>query len=155
MPADHAVPLVVSFIHRSARRERHTLATLASVFAARPDLRERLADPTRVAALARDLTAGLQSMPMRVDTVRRDPTDVVTAMRAAGFVHPFGRPLGPGTVGRLDDVVAATRAALEANPYRQGRDVDHEQLVRLVRCAYFDVEPWPFRALLASSRPDD
>ncbi|MDQ1534509.1 MAG: hypothetical protein QOF28_2270, partial [Actinomycetota bacterium] len=33
-------------------------------------------------------------------------------------------------------------------PYRKGRHTDDATIMRIIRAAYLDVEPWPFAALV-------
>lgn len=142
-----SVPLVTS-PELPAGRERDTLEALIEVLSRRPELRARLDDRACIDLLAVDLTFGLQIRPI-VDTgERRDSVDMHTALRVAGLVHPFGRPLQPHALAPLDEVIASARAALEANPYRAGRTTNDARLERIVRREYYDVAPWPFRALL-------
>jgi hypothetical protein len=127
--------------------ERSTLAALCHVLRDRADLRHRLEEPTRMHRLAKDVQKHL--MPTR--STPRDPAgntaDVLYAMRQAGYVHPFGRPLSRADVQRSTLVIDEVRTRVLADPHRLGRPIDNALVDRLVRSYYLDVEPWPFSVL--------
>ena len=129
-------------------RELPTLRALAAVLAARPEYRARLAEPERVSRLARELTQGVLPPPAVREGARRDTIDILLAIRQAGLVRPVRRPLPSDPVPAPDGVLAAVREHLDANPYRKGRHVDDDTVMRVVRSVYLDVEPWPFAALV-------
>jgi hypothetical protein len=111
-------------------REWDTLRSLAAVLSARPDLRSRLAEPARMTRLASDLTTGLFAAPVERTGARRDTTDIVVALRQAGFSHhPFGRPLGAQPMPSLAEIIRATRTRLDAIrlPARPSRRRRHDR----------------------------
>jgi hypothetical protein len=136
-----------------------TLNALFKVCRKRDDLRARLGDTERMYWLGRELSRGMLRPPAPpAGGLRRDTTDVLTAMRALGFKHEYERPLAGAPLPFLEDVVAKTQARLEASPYRRGRSpIDDDRVAEIVRRAYLDVDPWPFRALVADDfeAPDD
>ena len=73
--------------------------------------------------------------------------DVLRAMRQAGYVHPFGRPLSRADTVRSTMVVDEVRSLVLTDPHRHGRPIDTALIDRLVRSYYLDVEPWPFAVL--------
>lgn len=143
------LPIVPTYYESAKdRRRTATLCAFTEVLTALPGLRPRLADPARTSRLAADLAARQLARPVEHYGVRRDTSDILHAMRAAGFVHRFGRPIAP--LPPLTDaaVVTAVREHLDDNPYRQDRDdVGDERILEVVFHEYLDVEPWPFAAL--------
>jgi hypothetical protein len=135
-------------IFNPALAELATLTALAQLLVSREDVRARLDDRNRVTRLASDLASGCLKWPSHREGLRRDTTDIIIAIRQAGLVHRYGRPLSAGELLPLDEAVAATRRLLELNRYRQGRHVLDESIASLVRAVYLDVKPWPFEALL-------
>lgn len=127
--------------------ERSTLGALCHVLRDRTDLRHRLEEPARMQRLATALRKHL--LPLR--STPQHPTgntaDVLRAMRQAGYVHPFGRPLSRADVDRSSLVVDEVRSLVLADPQRLGRPIDTSLVDRLVRSYYLDVEPWPFAVL--------
>jgi len=140
------VPSISSF--NSCWRERSTLSALTTVLRDRADLRHRLGDAQRVYRLAADLMSGPLGLRAERTGIRRDTVDIYTAMRHAGFFHRFGRPLSRASLPNIDDVIVATRKRLDANPYRVGRHTPDEVIRKTAQKIYYDVEPWPFAALV-------
>ncbi len=130
-----AVPIVSSGSRLTmCERERGTLVALVNLLTRRADLRDRLCESDRMAALATEMSDGLVGdPPQRSGAFRRDTIDVVYAIRKAGYFHEFGRPLGRSGLSNLDDVVERTRAYLDANPFRAGRQIDDAEIRRIVR----------------------
>jgi hypothetical protein len=145
----HKLPLAPrALVYPSAFREIAILNVLATVLARSAEYRDRLADPLRVSRLATDLSNGLLGSFAAKGGMRRDTVDIVVALRRAGFFYPLGRPLLREETPAPDEVLASVRACLEANPYRKGRHTDDATIMRVIRAAYLDVEPWPFAALV-------
>jgi hypothetical protein len=145
----HSLPIVpASTIFGSPYRNVMTLNALGHVLARSPQYRERLGEPERSARLAADLTRGLLDMAVAKGGLRRDTTDIIVALRKAGFFHPLGRPLSREDLPAPEKVLTSVRAHLDANPFRKGRHTDDATIMRVVRAVYLDVEPWPFAALV-------
>ncbi len=145
----HRLPVLPrGSVFTAANRERSTLTALTQVIAACDEIRGRLAEPERMRALATDLSVGLLSWPSAREGIRRDTTDIITALRQAGFVHRFGRPLTRDELPPLGEVVNATQARLTHNRYREGRSVSDDTVATVARSVFLDVEPWPFSALM-------
>jgi hypothetical protein len=125
----------------------HHLDTVLRVLAARPDVRARLAEPDRVGRLALELTTSSVGAAPDPGGIRRSTTEVIAALRMAGYRHPLGRPLPCEPLPPLAEVVAAVEARLAANPFMEGRHIERHRVEHVVRDAYLDVEPWPFGAL--------
>lgn len=127
--------------------ERSTLGALCHVLRDRTDLRHRLEEPARMQRLGEAVRKHL--LPGRA--APKNPTgntaDVLRAMRQAGYVHPFGRPLSRADIVRSTMVVDEVRSLVLADPHRLGRPIDSALVDRLVRSYYLDVEPWPFAVL--------
>lgn len=127
--------------------ERGTLAALCHVLRDRTDLRHRLEQPVRMERLAREMQRDL--LPPRTPPAHpaRGVADVLAAMRQAGYVHRFGRPLSRADVERSSLVVDEVCTRIMFDPHRLGRPVDTALVDRVVRSHYLDVRPWPFAAL--------
>jgi hypothetical protein len=142
------LPIVPSVSLASiANPECDTLEALCTVLCLEPALRERLGDRARVEALASDLAAGMLRWRYVGTGLGWDSTDIHVAMRQAGYVHQFTRPLDRAHLPSIDDAVGEVMARLAANPHRVGRPADHDEVEKIVRKDYLDIEPWPFAAL--------
>ena len=62
-------------------------------------------------------------------------------------VSPEYQPCSSTRAAWVSEIVARTRARLNANPFWKGRTVNDERIAALARSHYLDVEPWPFAAL--------
>jgi hypothetical protein len=100
-----------------------------------------------VEALAKDFASGLLRWHYVGTGLGWDSTDIHVAMRQAGFVHQFTRPLDRSQLPSIDDAVAEVMARLAVNPHRVGRPADRDEVEKIVRKDYLDIEPWPFSAL--------
>lgn len=145
----HVLPIVPDAFHASCSKERATVQALMRLLAARPDLRERLADSQRVTRLAVDLATRPLGVVHERTGITRDGLDTVTAMHQAGFVHRLGRPLPGDHLPEVQQVLARTQELLASNPHRSGRRTDDGVVEGYIRSNYTDVEPWPFAALVA------
>jgi hypothetical protein len=145
---DHRIAMLVSIAPGQRRRERATLAALAAVLAARPELRRALSDPSRAARLATDLATGL--LP-DAPTARASPDDtrILHAFHNVGVFHRFGRPLPGDALPTLDEVVALVHSRLLVEPTGATHRVDDRRIARLARKHYLHVKPWPFTALVS------
>jgi hypothetical protein len=130
-------------------REFSLLAALCAVLHDMPELRPRLGNNERVRRLANELDSQRLKLGVQATGISRDAVDIHVALTRLGYTHRYTRPLSSSssqpTVAEVTDRVCA---ALAANPYRTGRETDREQVERIVRREYVDVEPWPFGALL-------
>jgi len=128
--------------------ELATLRILADVLHTHERLRSRLDDGERTGRLADCLRAQWLEDPIPRTGAGRDSTDIHTALRQGGFVHPFGRPLTTTGLPTVEEVADRVEELLRANPYRAGRTNDRAQIEAIVRRDYTDVKPWPFAALV-------
>jgi hypothetical protein len=142
------LPIVPSVSFTSiANPECDTLEALCTVLCLESTLRERLGDRGRVEALAKDFASGLLRWHYVGTGLGWDSTDIHVAMRQAGYVHQFTRPLDRAQLPSIDDAVAEVMARLASNPHRVGRPADRDEVEKIVRKDYLDIEPWPFSAL--------
>ena len=141
---------VVSLGPFAGRAPLDTVGALMRVLAARPELRPQLEQPERAWRLATDLHARLLRYPVRHVGVLRDTIDTITALRALGYVHPFGRPIAGEPKPSLEEVVRRTHEHLDASPWREGRKASDAEITRIVCEEYYDIDPWPFAALVPS-----
>jgi hypothetical protein len=129
--------------------EYSVLLALCSVVHDDAAVRPRLDDGERAARLASDLSRTSLRFRAIPTGAGRDSTDIHVALRQAGFVHRYNRPLTDAGLPSVDTVVTEVVERLRANPYRQGRPIDRLQVEQIVRRDYLDVQPWPFAALVA------
>ena len=129
-------------------RELSTLSALCAIVLDDMSLRERLSDETRMTRLAAEFNAGLSTVNVARTGAGRDSTDIHVAMRQAGFVHRYSRPLTASGLPSLDRVMDEVEARLRSNPYRTDRVVDRDLVERIVRRDYLDLKPWPFTSLV-------
>jgi hypothetical protein len=143
------VPLVRGWgmTDQSSWLDIQQLGGVLAVMGARPDLRPRLAEPRRVRRLVADLEAWPVGAGPDPGGIRRSTTEVIAALRMAGYRHPYGRPLPCEPLPPLDEVVDAVESRLAANPFMEGRHIERHRVEDVVRHAYLDVAPWPLGAL--------
>ena len=98
--------------------------------------------------LAADMAEGMLDAASYPDGLGRDTTDIHVAIRQAGLAYPYGRPLTKIGLPQLGPAADKVEANLRANPYREGRPIDRNEVERLIRDDYLDVKPWPFAALV-------
>lgn len=77
-----------------------------------------------------------------------DAVDIHFALVGFGYRHRYTRLLSSSTVPTAAEVTDQVHAALASNPHRSARDSDREEVERIVRRDFVDVEPWPFAALV-------
>lgn len=124
---------------------RDTLDELRFFLESDVQMRARLSEPKLCRALAAELAAGCLLYPPRSSLVGRDRADIEVAARAAGLVHPRGRPLPGAPLTDREDAVARITANLRRNPYRATVPVPFDAIFSWLDEAYF-VDPWPFSA---------
>ena len=127
--------------------ERSTIAAMCHVLRERSDLRLRLEEPARMQRLATELQRKFMTARATPQKPSGNTADVLRAMRQAGYVHPFGRPLSRADIDRSTLVVDEVRTRVLTDPHRSGRPINTALVDRLVRSHYLDVEPWPFAVL--------
>jgi len=142
------LPVLTAHGPRQFDAERGTVTALMMVLVGNPQMRARLSDPSTVGRLVSDLANGLVPLVYESGGIGRDSVDFIWALHQAGYVHRYGRPLTVTDLPPLSEVMRTTQELLERNPYRSGRQTDTALLEKLVRRHYYDVAPWPFRALV-------
>jgi hypothetical protein len=133
---------------RASYREFSLLAALCAVLHDMTELRPRLGDNERVRRLANELDSQRLKLGVQATGISRDVVDVHVALTRLGYTHRYTRPLSASSQPTVAEVTDRVCAALAANPYRTGRETDRDQVERIVRREFVDVEPWPFGALL-------
>jgi hypothetical protein len=142
------LPVLTATLLSEGHPERDTLQVLTMLLVDQPATRAHLGDGDRVTRLAADLKAGLRRVVPPPGALRRDAMDVQVALRLCGYSHRYGRPLRPAPRPPFEVVVEHTRERIQANPYREGRELDDALLRRVARDTFYDVRPWPFGALI-------
>ncbi len=113
-----------------------------------PELRSRLEDNDRVRRLASELDSQRLKLAEQGTGIAHDAVDIHFALTRLGYTHRYTRPLPSSSQPTAAEVTDRVCAALAANPYRIGRETDRDQVKRIVRRDFVDVEPWPFGSLL-------
>ncbi len=126
-----------------------TIEALCTVLAERPAVRGRLADLARTRPLAAALAASRLGPRGDPDVVLRSGVEVLTALKAVGYVHRLhGRPVPGDPLPDRVQAYARVRDHLDRSPYARRTEIRPETVARLVGSEYLDVAPWPFHALL-------
>lgn len=126
--------------------DRATVSALAAVLHDRPELRSRLSDPAVIERLAHDLRRPLAARTWHEGT-RRKTFEIYNALRLLRYGHRYGRPFPGDPLPDDDTVVDAISAHIEHSRYTQNVHPSRDDIVRIVRREYLDVEPWPLGAL--------
>jgi len=129
-------------------KERCLLEALCEVLHDMPELRQRLDDSHRVRRLAGDIDARRPKILFGRFDISGDAVDIHVALVRLGYTYPYTRPLTASLLPTVAEVTDQVVAVLAGNPYRSARTVDREQVERIVRRDFIDVEPWPFGALV-------
>ena len=71
-------------------------------------------------------------------------------MRGANIVHPLGgRPVPGDVLIDRDEAVSNIVDRLAATPYSRGPRVVSKHVGEVLDAEYFNIEPWPFAALVS------
>jgi hypothetical protein len=144
------VPLYVASWQRDRiTEEQHMLQWLCRLLAARPHLRHRLTDQSRMDDLVAEMSRGsLHPARVKIDR-RRGTAEIGAAMAAAVLIHPLGnRPIPGDALVPRDEAVQMVFARLAANPRAAGIKIDRDQVIEALRRYYFSIPPWPFASLV-------
>ena len=139
------VPIVPT-VRRASPAENATLAALFELLRDRPGLRSRLAEPTCMHRLARDLTAGAMDCPRTLPDGTAANRDLSRALRRCGLVYRYGRPLSTSEVPIFEEALARFKEEIQCRPGNARSPSDKRIKKFLVR--YHARRPWPFAAIM-------
>lgn len=146
-----AVPLLdpINPLMGHAEAEGATLDALCWLLRSRPDARARLADAKRMRWLARDMAAQPLASKVVPDAALSSTVEILDQLQRLGFTHPIlGRPMPDDELVSPRDVTRRVLDALEGRPSTSASAIGAAQVEREVREHYYDVERWPFDAIL-------
>lgn len=135
--------------------DRTVFIALMSALHEHSTWRDRLEERERVQQLANDVRSSRMRSKKFPSGVRPAHAEVSGALRSLGFTHRIGgRPLPDDKITPCDQVIEEVRVHLAERPpirpyvipYRP-LTISADQIEKVVRSEYYDVEPWPFEAL--------
>jgi transposase len=127
-----------------------TLSFLRRFPTARTELQLRLGDPIRMENLVRDLKQHRLPVVRAHRAVRTESVEIRTAMRGASIVHSLGgRPVPGDVLVDREEAVSKIAARLATVAYSKGAKVISKHIEEILDAEYFNVEPWPFAALVS------
>jgi hypothetical protein len=146
----YVVPLYARRNDTLISKDAWSIWNLCLLLAKRTDLQLRLGDPIRMADLLRDLKQHRLPVVHAHLGVRTESVEIRTAMRGANVVHPLGgRPVPGDILVDREEAVSKIAARLATIPYSRGSKVVSKHIEEILDAEYFDVEPWPFGALVS------
>ena len=152
--ASHVVPL---YAHRNdtlISKDAWSIWNLCLLLAQRPELQLRLGEPMRLETLLRDLKQHRLPVVNRHLGVRMESVEIHRAMRGANFVHPLGgRPVPGDILIDRDEAVARIVARMATIPHSKSAKAASKQIEEVLDAEYFNIEHWPFEALVRGSGP--
>jgi hypothetical protein len=73
-------------------------------------------------------------------------------MKGANIVHSLGgRPVPGDVLVNRDEAVSKIVARISTGPYSKGAKVSSKHVEEILDAEYFEIEPWPFAALVGDS----
>jgi hypothetical protein len=149
----HVVPLYARRNDTVISKDAWSIWNLCLLLSQRPELQVRLGDPTRSENLLRDLTQHRLRVVAPHVGVRTESMEIRRAMRGAGIVHSLGgRPVPGDVLVDRDEAISKIVARLATLPDSRSGKAVSKHVEDLLDTEYFDVEPWPFAALVSGTR---
>jgi hypothetical protein len=146
----YVVPLYARRNDTLISKDAWSIWNLCLLLAKRPQLQLRLGDPIRMQKLLRDLREHRLPVVHGHLGVRTESVEIRTAMKGASIVHPLGgRPVPGDVLVDRDEAVSKIVARLATTPYSRGPKVVTKHVEEVLDAEYFNVEPWPFAALVS------
>jgi hypothetical protein len=145
---ERAVPLLPNKEGPYRDRLEATLRALCTVLRDEEPLRAALAVPTRSARLAHDLADRPRERVAEHMGIGPGSIEVGVALTSTDHRWRYNRPLPGEHRPAIDEVVAAVRSHLATTAGAGTIAIADDELDRLCRVGYVDVEPWPFDALV-------
>ena len=150
--ASYVVPLYARRNDTLISKDAWSIWNLCVLLAQRPELQLRLGEPIRMENLLRDLKQHRLPVVHAHLAVRTESVEIRAAMRGANIVHPLGGRPVPGEV-LVDRAEAVSKivARMATIPYSRGAKVVSKHVEEVLDVAYFNIEPWPFAALVGDA----
>ena len=150
--ASYVVPLYARRNDTLISKDAWSIWNLCLLLAQRPELQLRLGEPIRMENLLRDLKQHRLPVVHAHLAVRTESVEIRAAMRGANIVHPLGGRPVPGEV-LVDRAEAVSKivARMATIPYSRGAKVVSKHVEEVLDVAYFNIEPWPFAALVGDA----
>jgi hypothetical protein len=150
--ASYVVPLYARRNDTLISKDAWSIWNLCLLLAQRPELQPRLGEQIRMENLIRDLKQRHLAVVRAHLGVRTESVEIRTAMRGANIVHPLGgRPVPGDVLVDRDEAVSRIVARMATIPYSKGAKVVSKHVEEILDAEYFDIEPWPFAALVGDS----
>ena len=150
--ASYVVPLYARRNDTLISKDAWSIWNLCLLLAQRPELQVRLGEPIRMQNLLRDLKQHHLPVVHAHLGVRTESIEIRTAMRGANIVHPLGgRPVPGDALIDRDEAVSRIVARMTTIPYSRGAKVVSKHVEEILDAEYFNIEQWPFAALVSNS----
>jgi hypothetical protein len=150
--ASHVVPLYARRNVTLISKDAWSIWNLCLLLAQRPKLQLRLGDSIRMKNLLHELKQRHLPVVRAHLGVRTESVEIRTAMRGASIVHPLGgRPVPGDVLVDRDEAVSKIVARMATIPYSKGAKVVSKHVEEILDAEYFNVEHWPFGALVSDS----
>jgi hypothetical protein len=147
--ASYVVPLYARRNVAVISKDAWSIWNLCLLLAQRPHLQLRLGEPIRMEKLLSDLKQRRLPVVRSHLGVRTESVGIRTAMRGANIVHPLGgRPVPGDFLVDRNEAVSKIVARMETTPYSKGAKVVSKHVEEILDAEYFNIEPWPFAALV-------
>jgi hypothetical protein len=145
----YVVPLYARRNGTLLSKDAWSIWNLCLLLAQRPELQTRLRDPARTENLLRDLREHQLPVVRGHLGVRTESIQIRNAMRGANIVHQLGgRPVPGDALVDRNESIAKIGTRLSTGPYAKGVRVNPKHVEEVLDAEYFNVEPWPFAALV-------
>jgi hypothetical protein len=145
----YVVPLYARRNGTLLSKDAWSIWNLCLLLSQRPELQPRLGDPDRTENLLRDLRGHELPVVRGHLGVRTESIQIRTAMRGANIAHPLGgRPVPGDALVDRDEAIANIVARLSTGPYTKTANVNPKHVEEILDAEYFNIEPWPFAALV-------
>jgi hypothetical protein len=148
----YVVPLYARRNGTVLSKDAWSIWNLCLLLSRRPELQPRLGDLHRTENLLRDLRRHRLPVVRRHLGVRTESVQIRNAMRGANLVHQLGgRPVPGDALVDRDEAIAKIVARLSTGPYAKGATVHRKHVEEVLDTEYFNIEEWPFAALVEES----
>ena len=152
--ASYVVPLYARRNDTLISKDAWSIWNLCLLLARRPELQLRLGEPIRMETLLRDLKQHQLPVVRAHLGVRTESVEIRTAMRGANIIHPLGgRPVPGDVLVDRNEAISKIVARMTTIPYSKGAKVSSKHVEEILDAEYFNIEHWPFAALVSGSGP--
>lgn len=150
--SSNVVPLYARRNGTLISKDAWSVWNLCLLLARRPELQLRLGEPIRMENLLRDLRQHQLPVVRQHLRVRTESIEIRTAMRGANIVHPLGgRPVPGDVLMDRSEAVSKILVRIATGAYSKGVKVTTKHVEEILDTEYFNVEYWPFAALVGDS----